>query len=180
MADLDPADHVPLLRMVWSPRCYEDSRPTTACFDSKDVLPEQDKDGHDRYVSADHEHEISKTAVDARIFSQSYGDKRESERRHEARFLRLICGELRSIPDRDGDAPNPLLVERDRVLAKPELGIPANEAHCAIRNSSAKSRTTEKGANRQYMEYLRKELMKKLRGDLSYDDVFACSSGESV
>ncbi len=68
-----------------------------------------------------------------------------------------------------------MVVERDRVVARPEQGIPENSAHCAIRNQSSKSRTSDKAANRQYMEYLRKELMKILRGDLSYEEVFASS-----
>jgi hypothetical protein len=137
------------------------------------LLPEKDKNGQDRFVSADHEAEIRKEAVDARISSQSAGDKREKEQRHDARFIRLICSEVRAVPDRDGDSPNPLLVERDKVIAQPDWGIPANPAHCAIRNSSPKSRTDEKANNRKYMDYLRKELMKKIRGDLSYDEVFS-------
>lgn len=173
MADLDPADNASLLRMVWSPRCYEDNRPTAACFHSKDLLPEKDKNGHDRFVSADHEAEIIKEAVDARISSQSGGDKREKLQRHDARFIRLVCSEVRGIPDRDGDSPNPILVERDRIEAQPDLGIPANPAHCAVRNSSPKSRTDENATNRKYMDYLRKELMKRIRGDLSYDEVFS-------
>lgn len=171
MAGLEPTDDSFLLRMVWSPRCYENNRPTGACFDSGDLLPEI-KDGAERFVSADCEAEIERVAVDARIAQQTSGDKRERLFRHDARFIKLSCGELRSVPDRDGSDENPLIVERDRVAANPDVGIPENPAHCAIRNRSPKSRTTDKAANRLYVDYLRKELMKRLKADLSYDEVF--------
>ena len=177
MNGLEPADDSSLLRMVWSPRCYEDNRPTGACFDTEDLLPGTDKEGKERFVSADSEAEIVKEAIDARIAQQTIGDRRERLLRHDARFIRLNCGDLRSLPDRDGGPDNPFMVERDRVDAKPELGLPANPAHCALRNGSPKSRTTDKAANRLYVDYLRKELMKRLNADLSYLEVFEAAAG---
>ena len=177
MNGLEPADDSSLLRMVWSPRCYEENRPTGACFDTEDLLPGKDKAGHERFVSADSEAEIVKGAIDARIAQQTLGDRRERLLRHDARFIRLICGELRSLPDRDGAPDNPFVVERDRVAENLELGIPANPAHCAVRNRSLKSRTTDKAANRLYVDYLRKELLKLIRADLGYPEVFVAAKG---
>lgn len=172
MKAVDPVDDSSLLRMVWSPRCYDTNGPTSACFDIPDLLPDKDKDGNDRFVSADCELEIAKEAVDARINQQTSGDKRERLKRHDARFIRLLCGDLRSLPDRDGAAENPIIVERDAIKANTAMTTPENPAHCAVRNRSHKSRTADKAANRMFVEYLRKELMKRLQGDLSYDEVF--------
>lgn len=177
MKDLDPANDSSLLRMVWSPRCYEDNRPTGACFDTDDLLPGKDKAGKERFISVDCEAEIVRAAVDARIAQQTLGDRRERLQRHEARFIRLICGELRTLPDRDGSPDYPFLVERDLVLEDLEHGVPANLAHCAVRNRSPKSLTADKAANRLYVDYLRKELLKRIRGDLGYADVFGMVSG---
>lgn len=172
MNGLDPADDSFLLRMVWSPRCFEEGRPTVACFDSSDLLPKPDKSGKDRFVSADCEAEIVKLAVDARIAHQTRGDLRERERREDARFLRLSAAALRSIPDNDVIGENPIIVERDRVPENAETGTPANPAHCAIRNRSTKSRSGDGSKNRAYVDYLRKELMKRIISDLSYGEVF--------
>jgi hypothetical protein len=169
----DPDDDSFLLRMVWSPRCYQDNRPTSACFDSKDLLPNSDENGKERFVSTDCEAEIVKVAVDFRIARQTRGDLRVTERRHEARFIRLNCGEVRAIPDLQEDQKSPMIIERDPRPAQPEFDIPENPAHCALRNCSPNSRTKDKAANRQYVEYLRTELLKRLRADLSYDEVFS-------
>ena len=158
--------------MVWSPRCFEANRPTHACFDSADLLPKKDENGNDKFVSADCETEIVKAAVDARIARQVRDDLRERERRHEARFIRLVCGDLRQIPERDNGSLNPMSIERKPEPANAELGFPENPAHCAIRNTSPNSRTTDKAANRAYVDYLRKEIMKRIKCDLGYAEVF--------
>jgi hypothetical protein len=165
-------DDVALLRMVWAPRCFENGRPGMACFDREDITPGIGRDGHERFVSADCEFEISKDAVDARRAHQTRGDLAKTELREEARFIRLICGDIRSLPDTEPAGENPLIVERRPVAAKPEIKFPANPAHCAIMNTSAKSRTPNKAANRAYVDYLRTQLRKKIIATLKYDEVF--------
>ena len=172
MSGLEPANECSLLRLVWSPRCFDANRLTTACFDSADLLPKKDANGNDKFVSSDCEAEIDKAAVDARIARQTRGDLRKQEGRHDARFVRLLCVELRRLPERGDPNSHPLRVERSPTPAVPEIGYPENPAHCAIRNVSPNSRTTDKAANRVYVEYLRKELLKLVRADLGYAEIF--------
>jgi len=135
-------------------------------------MPDKDQHGRFRYVSADCEAEIIKTAVDTRIAWQTRGDLQVKERRAEARFLRLLTGDLRNLPEKDEDGRGPIVVERDPTAADPDKGMPANSAHCAIKNISNKSRTDNVAENRKYVDYLRKELLKIIKENMSYQELF--------
>jgi hypothetical protein len=147
------SDNVSLLRLVWSPRCFENGRPNAACF-SKDDL------NGTKYISADCEIEI--------MNHQTRGDLREKERRTDAKFIRLYCGDLRGLPDKNSECPNPLVVERFPTGPRPELGLVANPAHCAIRNKARNGNAI----NRAYIDYLRTQLLKLIRATLEYKEVF--------
>ena len=172
MRSAEPSDDCSLLRMVWSPSCFDGGRPTSACFDSKDLLPDVDGCGRERFVSVDLMNEVREHVLEHRIHSQSAGEKRERLGRHEARFLVMRTGDIRTIPCRNGASEAPLIVQRDPIKTDEARGIPGNTAHCAVRRTSA-SRPTGKAEARAYVEYLRKELLKRVLRDHAYEEVFS-------
>ena len=151
-----------LLRMVWHPAHFENGKLVASAFDSGDLRPDDDRDGQARYISTDRQDDLRKPAVDARILSQERDGPKQQDKKHEARFVEFLTGELRAAKDESGNHP---------FDVTPEPIVPENPGHCAIRNVSGKGKS-RRAEDRDYVDELRTILLDQNRGVTSYSDHF--------
>lgn len=153
-----------IYRLVWHSFDFEaDGSLKGAAFTSADLRPALEEDGTPKFVSTDQVSKISKLSVDWRIQAQQADGKRERLERNEAKFVEFNCAELRSVMKDEK--------RQFEVTSEPEIaeadgpGSPENPAHCALRHISGST-------GKSHIGYLRTQLLKHMRGILSYETVF--------
>lgn len=151
-----------LLRMVWHPAHFENGQLVGSAFESGDLRPDNDRDGHPRYISCDRQDDLRKESVDSRIDGQMRDGAENRDKRHEARFVEFVTEALRATTDETGIHPF-------EVTSEPI--VPENPGHCGIRNVSGKGKS-RKAEDRAYIEELRTILLGQNRGISGYRDYF--------
>lgn len=165
-------DDVLVLRMVWHPAHFDNDKLNGAAFDSADLRPDLDANGHPRFLSVDQGDLICKHSVDYRIDDQQKDGKSESCKRLEARFVEFSCADLRR-HRLDGDSETVIFNVTSEPVTAGLDGSPANPAHCGIRHVSGK--TGGKGEMRRHVQQLRTSLLKLKKNIFTYDGIFNAS-----
>jgi hypothetical protein len=152
-------DEVAVLKMAWHPAHFDNDKLSSAAFERKDLIPDNDEKGGPRFVSVDEKSCIVQEVVDDRIQNQG---ARKPEERKDARFAEYLCRTVRNMKDEAGEHPLNVTPER----------LQENPAHCGIHNVSKTGRSNKK--RRDYADELRSLLIEEGKyGILSYDMVFS-------
>lgn len=157
-----PPNYVDLHKFIWHPDDFdEDGKVRLSAFSKSDLGKTSG-----RYMSVQRMDKFSGAAVLQTIERQQEKANGEDIRREDAHSIFWRCGELRELADNDGQKP--FSVTYEPVLAKPELNVLADPAHCGVHNVTGIKKDS-------YILQLREMLVKAIRESCAFEETLSAN-----